>query len=596
MTDNSKQFGSLTHTSIAWAALVFVACVVYLYGLGGPYAPTNGDEMVYIHIARLTAASGQWLPLLSDIANLRNTKPPLLFWQAMVAGDWGQNWSLLALRLPSVIYTFLTATGMGLLAWRIRRDLRTVCLTVLLYLLFFSTFRYGRVYLTSAPETFWLGLPLFYLLWSLTGTQAQSRAPLQHLGPIAYTLFGLAMGLGLAYKSFALIAPASATLWLAILLSAAQQQGARPAWPMLWKTTLGVGWSVVVALGLFGLWFALDPDPASVWAEFVVGENAGKMSGQRGYWHAALHGDYPMWQQLFAYPENAGLLALPVLGMGWLGLRQLFAWRKLPAVSPAMVVLLVWLAIWLIVFTIPSQRSARYVIPAMPALALVMGLYWDRIAKPWHWLTVLVLLPALVIMARVAWVIHGMDVGSAATGLWALLTLGCGMLLALWGLLRPRWSGVAALTTCLAIYAGFGAMVEPLSSPHAAYSQEAQGQLRNASIAVPNGFTGQYERYQFVLPGNRFNPYDAEGRNTGALRPDLPPDERLNYLLANHDAVVWLQNDLAHTEPRCVPGCKVIGSRWHVKSRHKSGEVTLDNLWYPQQWLFRREWLIVKTK
>jgi hypothetical protein len=37
----------------------------------------------------------------------------------------------------------------------------------------------------------------------------------------------------------------------------------------------------------------------------------------------------------------------------------------------------------------------------------------------------------------------------------------------------------------------------------------------------------------------------------------------------------------------------VIGSRWHVKSRHKEGEVTLNNLWMPQQWLFGRELLIV---
>jgi len=44
-----------------------------------------------------------------------------------------------------------------------------------------------------------------------------------------------------------------------------------------------------------------------------------------------------------------------------------------------------------------------------------------------------------------------------------------------------------------------------------------------------------------------------------------------------------------------VPQCRLIGSRWHVKSRHKEGEVTLDNLWYPQEWLFRRQWLVVKT-
>ena len=44
-----------------------------------------------------------------------------------------------------------------------------------------------------------------------------------------------------------------------------------------------------------------------------------------------------------------------------------------------------------------------------------------------------------------------------------------------------------------------------------------------------------------------------------------------------------------------VPQCKVLGARWHVKSRHKAGEVTLANLWYPQQWLFRREWLVVNA-
>ena len=74
-------------------ALVVAAALTYLFGLGGAYAPTNGDEMVYIHIARMTAESGHWLPLQSEIIDTRNTKPPLLFWQAIAAGDWGRNWN-----------------------------------------------------------------------------------------------------------------------------------------------------------------------------------------------------------------------------------------------------------------------------------------------------------------------------------------------------------------------------------------------------------------------------------------------------------------------------------------------------------------------
>src|SRR5674476_862669 len=66
-----------------WLALLAVALLVYAFGLGGQYNPSNGDELVYTHIARLTAESGHWLPLVSDLDHMRNTKPPLLFWQAM---------------------------------------------------------------------------------------------------------------------------------------------------------------------------------------------------------------------------------------------------------------------------------------------------------------------------------------------------------------------------------------------------------------------------------------------------------------------------------------------------------------------------------
>src|SRR5665647_3162164 len=94
-----------------WLALVAVALLVYAFGLGGQYNPSNGDELVYTHIARLTAESGRWLPLVSDLDHMRNTKPPLLFWQAMVAGDWGRHWSLAALRKLWVIRCIVQASA-----------------------------------------------------------------------------------------------------------------------------------------------------------------------------------------------------------------------------------------------------------------------------------------------------------------------------------------------------------------------------------------------------------------------------------------------------------------------------------------------------
>jgi 4-amino-4-deoxy-L-arabinose transferase-like glycosyltransferase len=568
------------NTDVAWIVLLCATAVLYVLGLGSPFAPTNGDEMVYIHIARLTAESGHWLPLVSDLANMRNTKPPLLFWQAMVAGGWGNNWNLLALRLPAVAYTFLTAAGVAVLTHRFSgrssSRIRSACLAAVLYLAFFSTFRYGRVYLTSAAETFWLALPIFWLL-------LRANKPERKLGWIGYVLFGVAFGLGCAYKSFALVAPAAATVWLSALIMDDTR-----SWPGVFKTTAGLALSTVIALGIFGLWFVLDPDPAAVWSEFVVGENAGKMGSGNGYWHDALQGGASIWIQLLAYFENAGLLWFVVMGLAW----TLFAVRK-NAWPLHQKVLLVWLLVWLVVFTIPSQRSARYVIPAMPALAILMALLWERIHTAWFRLTLLLTVPALVMLARIGWVLNDTDIGTGFLLVAVLLCSATGLAAVLLGLFKPATTRVAALLACLCVYASLSAMVAPLSRDAANYSDTIQQQLKGAKVAVPNGFNAQYERFHFLLPQSALVPYDTDGRNTGALYPDMPVAQRLTTLLNEFDAVVWVQASLDQAVPSCAPDCKVLAQRWHVKSRHQSGEITLNNLWYPQQWLFRREWLVV---
>ena len=346
--------------------------------------------------------------------------------------------------------------------------------------------------------------------------------------------------------------------------------------------------STFIALGIFGLWFFLDPDPAAVWREFVVGENAGKMGSGNGFWHDALQGGSSIWIQLLAYFENAGLLWFVAMGLMW----TLFGARR-EAWPSYQKVLLVWLMVWLVVFTIPSQRSARYVIPAMPALAIWIALMWERIHKAWFGLTLLLMAPALVMLARIGWVLNETDIGTSILLVTVMFCSATGLAAVLLGLFKPATTRVAALVACLSVYASFSAMVAPLSRDAANYSEAIQQQLKAAKVAVPNGFNAQYERFHFLLPQAALVPYDTDGRNTGALYPDMPAAQRLSTLLKEFDAVVWVQASLDQTEPSCAPECKVLAQRWHVKSRHQSGEITLNNLWYPQQWLFRREWLIV---
>jgi 4-amino-4-deoxy-L-arabinose transferase-like glycosyltransferase len=556
--------------TIAWFCLLVLGVAVYAAGLGGQYIPTNGDELVYAHIARMTAATGHWLPLASDLDNMRNTKPPLLFWQALVAGDWGRHWTMAALRAPSLVYTLMTT---ALLAWTVQRisgRLDAAFMAACIYLAFFCTFRFGRPFLTSAPETFWLNAPLWVLLLTkTTKPMANERAIpswLTHAG------FGMALGLGLAYKSFALIAPAAATLWCALLLETPKQV------PSVLGMSLRVGFSAAIALGLFGLWFVLDPDPASVWREFVVGENAGKMSNPQGYWHVALAGGgVSIWAQLLGYAQNAGLLAFAVVGLMVLGLRH---WRLAFHARPTTKFLMVWLAVWLLVFTIPSQRSARYLIPAMPALAMLLALYGHRVARAWF-------IPSLLLggllalgLARITWATHVLGIASTAEVTMTMTVAGLTVGLSVAGLARANWSRACAVSACLALYACFGLCTAPLNGPEGRYPASLAGQLKGAQIAVPNNFNGEFERFEFLLPGNRFRPYPSS----------RPPN--LQDLLAHHDAVAWLQDGSLQSQPNCLPQCKVLGSRWEVKGRHKSGEITLANFAYPEQWLFRREWLI----
>ena len=148
-----------------WLALLLLAAFVYVFGLDGQYVPSNGDEMVYAHIARETAATGQWLPLASELVDTRNTKPPMLFWQAMVAGGWGEHWSMAALRTPSLLYLLLVIAAMVLCLRAVTQRWREGLMAACIFLAFLSTFRYGRPYLTSAPETLWFSLPLLALLW-----------------------------------------------------------------------------------------------------------------------------------------------------------------------------------------------------------------------------------------------------------------------------------------------------------------------------------------------------------------------------------------------------------------------------------------------
>jgi 4-amino-4-deoxy-L-arabinose transferase-like glycosyltransferase len=523
-------------SAVLYGLAVVLAVSLYLHDLDSPHIPKNGDEYPYMHITRLTAASGSLLPLRSELPGMRNTKPPLLFWQGIVATDWGRSFRLGRLRCPSVAYTFLTGLLVFLLGRRLR-DTETGLVALLAYLAFFSTYRYGRPFLTNAPEVFWLFVPFFTLLrWRPVSFASRLAFP---------AVMGLALGLALLYKSFALVVPVG----LALVLWHAHARGWRPGEVM--ANDLGkVVVTLASSLAIFGTWFLIDPDPRAVWDEFVVGENVGKFD-MAGYLPGLLWGRFSLPSFAAGFLLNAGLLVLPFAAL------LVSSWRRRRELSEGERLLWIWVLALFIVYCLPSQRSSRYLLPAMPAVAVLLAIDWRRMRR--GILAATVALAALP-LAAVAWLSlalqDALPVGPHyGPGHWALLAgTGIVLLLALLArsLLRP-----GVLVGAPLVLLSFSSLLGPLDGPLGRYDAKAQQAVAGRDVWVPVDFVAKEEGYRLLLPGARVSGYREAGK--GSIRD----------LLARYPLVAV----------RLRPGAplgddvSVLGERLDLRGRHRPDEI-----------------------
>lgn len=570
---------------VLWLALALATALAYLWGLDGLHIPKFGDELVYSHIARITAQSGQWLPLQSEYSHMRNTKPPLLFWQAMVAGQWGTDWRLGALRLPSVFYTWATALVVALLSarlWRLRgagaagavppvngnQALQGALIAATVFLLFFSTYRYNRTYLTTGPETFWMFGIMAALAW----------APARLLGsrlwfPLAA---GTALGLACLYKSFVLVVPVGFALVLCHLL--AHERGNRPPLDArrLFATGLKVALSATVALALFSLWFILDPEPAEIWREFIVGENVRRIQGRSSYISTALGSASGIWTILLACFSNAGLL-LPLVAGG-----ALAAWRAARQgqhASAAEKVLWLWILALTLFFLVPSQRTSRYLIPAMPAVAILVALYWHRIHRAWFAASIVLGLLTLLVLGVAAW--GGVRaVGNPALyppAFWLLLA-GAAMA-GFAGLARTALAPAASLVTVLGVFLVMTGLYAPFNGSVGQFKPATVLALQGEPVAVATQSTGQAERYQFLMPGVPIKDVKA---------PVTRTDDDLAVLFGVARYALMERNP---GNPACQ-GCRVVDVRWEPGNRPggKLSDALLrpETYWFAQQVILER--------
>jgi 4-amino-4-deoxy-L-arabinose transferase-like glycosyltransferase len=550
---------------IGYLLAVLLAVFTYFYGLDSPHIPKNGDEFPYAHITRMTADSGHLLPLQSQLHEMRNTKPPLLFWQGIASTNWGQNWTWWNLRYPSVLYTLLTAWLVFLLAMRLERNqggypgevLETGFTAALTFLAFFTTYRYGRPFLVNPAEVFWFFLPFFTLLyWRSTAFDSRLSIPV---------LLGVEVGIGLLYKSFALVAPVAFALsWWYL-----HQRDYRFK-AFLLKDSWKVAITVVLSLAIFSLWFVFDPDPQAVWREFIVGENAGKFNpGQGSYFATLLWGGSSVWALLVGYPMNAGLLAFPVIAVFWI------SYRRRAMLGDAEVMLWIWMAVLFIVFTLPSQRTARYLLEAMPGLAVLCALNWLRINRAAFVASLLFAGLVLALIGLLSWRLQVEMPGMALYAPWYWLLLSATVALTLLALFWARYTRMLMNVVALLVLLVLAAFLRPFDGAAGNFSAEAQRYAKGKEVWTPCNFRAVDEGYRFLLPGAHVHGYFFE------------PVQSVEQLSSKYNLFA-VQMPL---KEKCE-GCKIIGQRLEIRSRHNPDEIKRILQGEVFQQLFAKELLI----
>jgi 4-amino-4-deoxy-L-arabinose transferase-like glycosyltransferase len=531
---------------VFYVLAVLLAVFTYFYGLDSPHIPKNGDEFPYAHITRLTADSGHLLPLQSQLHDMRNTKPPLLFWQGIASTHWGQNWTWWNLRYPSVLYTLLTAVLVFLLAQRLVRNqggasdnaLETGFIAALTFLAFFSTYRFGRPFLVNPAEVFWFFLPFFTLLyWRSTAFDSRLSIPL---------LLGVEVGIGLLYKSFALVAPVAFALsWWYL------HQRDYLFNTFLRKDSWKVAITVAVSLALFSLWFVFDPDPQAVWREFIVGENAGKFDPRTGsYLGNLLWGGSSVWALLVGYPMNAGLLAFPVVAVFW------SAYQRRALLGDAEKMLWIWMAVLFIVFSVPSQRTARYLLEAMPGLAVLCALNWQRINRMAFVASLIFAAGVLALITFLSWRLQhelpGADLYSPVYWLLLAVTAALTLLAIFWSRHTRSLVNVVALLVLLVL----AAFLRPFDGASGNFNADAQRYAQGKEVWTPCNFRAVDEGYRFLLPGAHVHGYFSE------------PAQSVAGLSAKYPLFA-VQVPL---HEKCAD-CKIIGQRLEIRSRHSPEEI-----------------------
>jgi hypothetical protein len=228
------------------------------------------------------------------------------------------------------------------------------------------------------------------------------------------------------------------------------------------------------------------------------------------------------------------------------------AFRRRAQLSDEEKLLLIWIAALFLSFCLPSQRSGRYVLAAMPAVALLCALSWQQIGRKVFVSTLVLAGAFLAAIAYLALRLQAeLQLYSAA--IW-LLPAATALILIL-AIVVPGFARHGVNVVILLAMLCFAAFVRPFDGALGNFSAEAQQYANRKDVWVPCNFRAKDEGHRFVLPGAKIHGYN-ENQNLAANE------------LAGRYPMFAIRQALGDPERGggCT-GCKVIGERLDIRGR-----------------------------
>ena len=332
-----------------WIAVLATAVAVRLLTLAA-YPLHDTTEARYAEIARLMVVSGDWIMPQIEPGVPFWGKPPLSIW--LTAGSFKLlGFSEFAARLPAFLLTLITAV----LTFRIGKKLYSekaalvACVILVTSVLGFAA---SGAVMTDAALMFATTLSLVSFCLTVRD-------------PTPFGRYGFFVGLGLG-----LLAKGPIVLVLVgvpTLVWSLWQKNLSWLWRALpWAT------GTILMLTIAGPWYLLAEINSPGFLEyFLVGEHwlrfveSGWQGDLYGYAHSRPPGTILIYAIVAALPWS--IVAL------YAGVQAFKGKSPLSSLTPIQAYLLLWTLTPLVFFTFAGNILAAYVLPAMPAFALLLG-------------------------------------------------------------------------------------------------------------------------------------------------------------------------------------------------------------------------------